>query len=122
MGDTCDSEPLDKPWKKYCSDKQDDMNNFIERKGLSKEEEEVRSQDISGKKVFLFNDFDERISSESEKSKKHEKLSGKEARINLSTVEKELIELVKVEGKLIQVELNVIKQMEKFPTNVNVNV
>merc|ERR1711970_71365 len=123
--DDCDSEPLDKPWKKFCSEEQDDMTNFIESKHQNHEDEQVRSQDISVKKAFLFNDFDPDKSSEfapEEVSNKSKKLFVQETTTKLSQVDKELIKLVKIEEELIHEELNVIKKLKNPPTNVNVNL
>ena len=125
LTDDCDSEPFDKPWKKFCSDKPDDMNNFIESKQISDEDEQVRSQDISAKKAFLFKGFDPDKSSEfapEEVSKKSKKLFVQETTTKLSQVDKELIKLVKIEEDLIHEELNVIKKLKTLPTNVNVNL
>lgn len=128
LTDDCDSEPFYRPWKKFCSDKQDDMKKFVEDKDVSFVKEKPRSQDITAKKVFLFNTFDPVISSseaaveKENKQNQNQKLIVDGKPIKLSEVDRELIKLVKSEEELIHEEFDLIKELKSLPTNMNVNV
>jgi hypothetical protein len=125
LTDDCESEPFYKPWKKFCSS-QDAMKKFVDNKNVSFAKEKPRSQDITGKKVFLFNTFGPEISSSEaaieKENKQNQKISVDGKSNKLSEVDSELIKLVKSEEELIHEEFDLIKELKSLPTNMNVNV
>eukprot|EP00092_Neocalanus_flemingeri_P047301 GFUD01053566.1.p1 GENE.GFUD01053566.1~~GFUD01053566.1.p1 ORF type:complete len:450 (+),score=136.75 GFUD01053566.1:180-1352(+) len=129
LTDECASEPFNKPWKKFCSDNQTEMKKFMDDKNVSLVREQPRAQDISAKRKLVGHNFDSEISTKnnfevntSKPTRQTQILPTGTESLKSSEIDKELINLVKSEEKLIHEELNMIRNLKSKPSNINVNV
>jgi len=128
LTDDCESEPLSKPWKKFCSDNHNEMEKFVVSKQVSLVNEEPRSQELNNKRKLVENNFIPQASNRNFEMKtlnpreKSYPLPANTDSIKTSEKDKELIKLIKSEESIIQEELQMIKSLNSKPTNINLNV
>jgi len=128
LTDECESEPLSKPWKKFCSDNHSEMEEFVQVKQLRLVKEEPRSQELHNKRKLEENNFlptllnrNFEMKTLNPRVKSHSHPTNTDS-MKTSEMDMKLIKLVQSEEAIIHEELQMIKNLNSKPTNINLNV
>merc|ERR1711915_1029958 len=101
LTDNCDTDPLNKTWKKYCVKGKNALNETANNENLFRVIDELpRRQDTSAKRKILVE------TDETKKKLAYEKVN----------------EILDKEQTILAEELSLIKRIKEIPTNLNLNI